>query len=114
MASDPLLNGQDPGTETFLEAQYLSEEQPDFSQVIAHDPESVIAYIEQKGVQELGTFKVQVPSYHVIAGVVRDVCIGVGVQSWSLVLLILLDVHHRAGVLGVTAVLETWMAHELA
>ncbi|KAL3141754.1 hypothetical protein ABBQ32_004434 [Trebouxia sp. C0010 RCD-2024] len=59
MASEPLLNGQDTGTDTLLEAQYLSEEQPDFVQVIAHDPEGVIAYIEQKGVQDLGTFKVQ-------------------------------------------------------
>lgn len=48
--------------DTVLEAQYLSEEQPDFAQVIAQDPESVIAYIEQKGVQDLGTFKVQVPT----------------------------------------------------
>lgn len=64
MASEPLLNGQDTGTDTLLEAQYLSEEQPDFVQVIAHDPEGVIAYIEQKGVQDLGTFKVQVPTSH--------------------------------------------------
>ena len=46
--------------DTNLEAQYLSEEQPDFAQVIAQDPEGVIAYIEQQGVQDLGTFKVQV------------------------------------------------------
>lgn len=64
MASDPLLNDHDTGTDTLLEAQYLSEEQPDFAQVIAHDPESVIAFIEQKGVQDLGTFKVQVPTAH--------------------------------------------------
>ena len=60
MASVPLLNGQDAGADTHLEAQYLSEEQPDFAQVIAQDPEGVIAYIEQQGVQDLGTFKVQV------------------------------------------------------
>lgn len=60
MASVPLLNGQDAGTDTNLEAPYLSEEQPDFAQVIAQDPEGVIAYIEQQGVQDLGTFKVQV------------------------------------------------------
>lgn len=60
MASVPLLNGHDAGTDTNLEAQYLSEEQPDFAQVIAQDPEGVIAYIEQQGVQDLGTFKVQV------------------------------------------------------
>lgn len=60
MASVPLLNGQDAGTDINLEGQYLSEEQPDFAQVIAQDPESVIAYIEKHGVQDLGTFKVQV------------------------------------------------------
>lgn len=60
MASVPLLNGQDAGTDTNLEGQYLLAEQPDFAQVIAQDPESVIAYIEQRGVQDLGTFKVQV------------------------------------------------------
>lgn len=70
MASEPLLNGQDTGTDTLLEAQYLSEEQPDFAQVIAHDPEGVIAYIEQKGVQDLGTFKVQVSTSHLLLRVV--------------------------------------------
>lgn len=60
MASVPLLYGQDAVRDTNLEAQYLSEEQPDFAQVIAQDPEGVIAYIEQQGVQDLGTFKVQV------------------------------------------------------
>ena len=59
MTSVPLLDNQDAG-DANVEAQYLSEEQPDFAQVIAQDPEGVIAYIEQKGVQDLGTFKVQV------------------------------------------------------
>ena len=62
MADLPLLNGQDASGATSLEAQYLSEEQPDFGQVIAHDPEGVVAYIEKRGVQDLGTFKVQVPA----------------------------------------------------
>lgn len=69
MASVPLLNGQDAGTDTNLEGQYLLEEQPDFAQVIAQDPESVIAYIEQHGVQDLGTFKVQVGVPTVFAGI---------------------------------------------
>ena len=60
MASTPLLDGQAADGDVSIEAQYLSDEQPDFSQVIAQDPEQVIAYIEQKGVQDLGTFKVQV------------------------------------------------------
>lgn len=60
MASTPLLNGEGAGDVASVEAQYLLEEQPDFAQVIAADPEGVIAYIEQKGVQDLGTFKVQV------------------------------------------------------
>ena len=60
MASVPLLGDQDAVTDTNIEAQYLSQEQPDFAQVIAQDPEGVIAYIEQQGVQDLGTFKVQV------------------------------------------------------
>ena len=59
MTSVPLLENQEAGVAN-VEAQYLSEEQPDFAQVIAQDPEGVIAYIEQKGVQDLGTFKVQV------------------------------------------------------
>ena len=62
MAEVPLLNGQDASGATSLEAQYLSEEQPDFGQVIAHDPEGVVAYIEKRGVQDLGSFKVQVPA----------------------------------------------------
>ena len=60
MASVPLLNGESTDTDANVEAQYLLEEQPDFAQVIAADREGVIAYIEQKGVQDLGTFKVQV------------------------------------------------------
>ena len=59
MASEPLL-ANPPATDANVEAQYLLDEQPDFAQVISADPESVIAYVEQKGVQELGTFKVQV------------------------------------------------------
>lgn len=59
MASEPLLGAQ-LATEGNVEAQYLLAEQPDFAQVISRDPESVIAHIEQKGVQDLGTFKVQV------------------------------------------------------
>ena len=62
MADVPLLNGQGASGDTSLEAQYLSEGQPDFGQVIAHDPEGVVAYIEKRGVQDLGTFKVQVPA----------------------------------------------------
>lgn len=60
MASVPLLNGESTNTDANVEAQYLLEEQPDFAQVIAADPEGVIAYIERKGVQDLGNFKVQV------------------------------------------------------
>ena len=59
MASEPLL-GDQPAADGNVEAQYLLDEQPDFAQVISADPDSVIAHIEQKGVQDLGTFKVQV------------------------------------------------------
>ena len=60
MADVPLLNGQNATGATSLESQYLSSENPDFGQVIAHDAEGVVAYIEKRGVQDLGTFKVQV------------------------------------------------------
>lgn len=60
MASVPLLDGENAEGNGDMDAHILLEEQPDFAQVIAADPEGVIAYIEQKGVQDLGTFKVQV------------------------------------------------------
>lgn len=60
MASLPLLGEESAGANGNIDAHILLDEQPDFAQVIASDPEGVIAYIEQKGVQNLGTFKVQV------------------------------------------------------